>query len=909
MTIAIRNFHDGNDAHYTFETPEDAVNHIQHNPSYEIIHEDQPVRPYGDIDLKDFEGTRQEFDKLDRLVHDQIAELFRSIDTPITLITASSYKYRKISWNWVVPNVYVKSYRHAKEFAKHIYEQLVFPECIKLDYSVYSRNKKMRMVGTSKPNENRPKKIVVFANNPWVVDDLVKPHLEDSIITHIPAHAELVDIELPKHEQRERVVIEQTLITTIADQIKVERWTDYKTCLSLIYAMCSAGASDSVIHKYCAKASNYGEKWVDGVIDSHTSDNKVSIGTLIYYAKLDNPAFKVPNTNQSHFQEITQLTTNETTLYDWQTSRGFLKKLPNHQTQAVSSHMSTGKSTEMMRICKESKGNILMVSVRCSWTSGFITQLPNFHDYRDIKTRQIPNDMNVIVQLQSLHRVLNNTYDIVFLDEIESLLATLTPNKTFKDGVYMSCVNALSTIVKNAKRVVGLDAFLTDRSVRFLEALRGEVQIVINPHIPFNKTGTIYKSEREYLKVLKEELEDGKKICTVWGTKNAAEAFHGLNSENQVLYVGGTNNKSNHHELGHVNTSWAKYQHVGYTGTITVGINYTNEENQFDKCSFYASPWSFTSRDYFQALHRARKLNDDEVFGYVSTKERPCTVEAGLSVQAKMFNEESHRKKQFLEALGESPVDYANLPSWLKDVLIWNRNERITNWKHFEECMLGYGKLCGINFTSTGERDKQVKLDKANIEDVATIETICDEAAEFYMMNRNAMTEANNLELEKYFLSKFVRYINQDVWEMWRKNRRWISRTYTLLNSTPLHEVSNLTDKTIELLPNDIERLDIIQNKFKFDFSKSWSIPVEELQQVSLECFNLRVRTEKDTPDQYARDVKKAIESWNNTKLHVDRKRVRKGSELGYDYSLRYETEENQFYQIIVRNTDVFNDE
>jgi hypothetical protein len=909
MTIAIRNTWNGNDADYTFETPDDAVKHIQCNPSYEIIHEDQPVRPYGDIDLKDFEGTLEEFNKLDRLVHDQIADLFRSIDTPITLITASSYKYRKISWNWVVPNVYVKSYRHAKEFAKHIYEQLVFPECIKLDYSVYSRNKKVRMVGTSKPNENRPKKIVVMVNSPWIIDDFVKPHLEDSIITHIPKHAELVDIDLPKHEKRERVIVEETLVTTIADQIKVERWTDYKTCLSLIYAMCSAGASDDAIHKYCAKAKNYGEKWVDSVIGSYTSDNSVTIGTLIYYAKLDNPAFKVPNTNQSHFQEITQLTTNETTLYDWKTSRGFLKKLPVHPTQVVSSHMSTGKSTEMMRICKEERGRILMVSVRCSWTSGFITQLPNFHDYRDIKTRQIPNDMNVIVQLQSLHRVANNTYDIVFLDEIESLLATLTPNETFKDGVYMSCVTALATIVKNAKRVVGLDAFLTDRSVRFLEALRGEVQIIINPHIPFNKTGTIYKSEREYLKVLKEQLEDGKKICTVWGTKNAAEAFHGLNDTNQVLYVGGKNNKSNHHELGDVNTNWAKYQHVGYTGTITVGINYTNEEKQFDKCSFYASPWSFTSRDYFQALHRARKLNDDEVFGYVSTKERPCTVEAGLAVQAKLFSEESHRKKEFLKSLGEAPLDYTNLPAWLKDVLIWNRNERVTNWKHFEECILGYGKLCGINFTSTGERDKQIKLDKANIEDVTTIETICDEAAEFFMMNRNAMSEANNLELEKYFLSKFVKYINQDVWEMWRKNRRWISRTYKLLNSTASKEVNDLTDKTIELLPNDIERMEIIQNNFKFDFMKSWCVPVEELQQVSLECFNLRVRSEKDTPDQYARDVKKALEGWNNTKLHVDRKRVRNGSELGYDYTLRYEAEENQFYQVVVRHSDIFETE
>ena len=64
--------------------------------------------------------------------------------------------------------------------------------------------------------------------------------------------------------------------------------------------------------------------------------------------------------------------------------------------------------------------------------------------------------------------------------------------------------------------------------------------------------------------------------------------------------------------MADVNTHWATKQCIGYTGTITVGINYTNQESKFNQMSLYASAWGPGARDYAQALHRAREITDNE---------------------------------------------------------------------------------------------------------------------------------------------------------------------------------------------------------------------------------------------------------------------------------------------------------
>jgi hypothetical protein len=908
MAIGIRNDWFGIPAHASFDNVNEALTYIKNNPSYEVITDDKKVRPYGDIDYYPPSDISEfEFHKLDAQIYCQFTELFESINRKICLTTATSYDEKKISWRWYVPDTYVDSHKHAKIFAEKVYSQIELPNGIKPDYSVYCNNKKMRMVGTWKPNSTRHFTIQ-------------SGELGDTIITYIPTDAEHIPIELPVQPERKPAEqIESSRLTAACDNIKVEHFADYKSCLQIIWGLCSSGATPDLIHHYCKQAHNYGEKWVDDAIRNWNSSKSPSFATVMHYvedkSKVPRDANAViPKQDPTPFlKEITQLTTDHTTLFNWNTSRGFLKQLPVHSTLAVKSHMGTGKTREMIRICHQAiaeKKSVCILSVRRSWATTIHAELPEFVDYRDVKEKHIPASTNIIIQLQSIHRLEGNVYDYVLFDESESLLATLSPNQTHGKK-FIHNMQTFESIVKQAKYLIALDAFLTDRTVSLLQVLRGEVQIVVNPTIPYKRKGVIYQSETEYHSQLRNRLKQGKRIISLWGKKDHAIAYHKRTPEDitNVLYHKDTNEKLKQQHFGNVNKYWGEYQHVAYTTTVTVGLNYTAEP-LFDQCSFYASAYSCVSRDVIQALHRARALKDDFIFGYVDARGKPMgAIDAGLENQAIYFNEVSERKRRFLESIGEKLDSYEELPTWLKNLLIWNRNELVINSKYFRESMELYLALSGVEVVAEGEADKKESLkDKKCIPDFEMIEDITHEQAEMYRHNQKTLTEDEKYALEKYYLRDRVIYINQEIWEMWVHNRVWVNRTYLQMNSSASFELSRADKKIAELVSNDVEKLKAVQT-FDFDFSKSWTIPVDELKQVSLECFNLRKRTDKDTPEQYARDVSKALKSWNGTNLKIVSKRVRIESGRGYSYCVEYDVDENPIYSAIITRKAIFEDD
>lgn len=885
MTISIRNDWYGNAPVVTFECVERAVDYIQANPSYEIVPESN-VRLYGDID-----GSTDNFYDNDLTILISLMRVFESVGERVVIYTSSSAELKKHSFRWILPNRYCNSRKEARIFAEKLYSQLELPEGVKGDVSVYSSGRKMRCVGTSKPNENRPLFLLFETDS-----------IEDTLISYIPVGAKKIDIEIPV-ERRTTQAFEPTdevELLRICDAISIERWTDYSTCMRLVFAMCSAGASADTIHTYCAKASNYGPKWVDGLLKSWNPTHSPTIATLIYYAKIDSPSFKPTQTSRNTFQELTQLTTNDDTLFNHHTHKGFLKELPIHPTQAVKSHMGTGKSTEMKRIIKESKSkHVLVISSRCTWTSSFKEEL-GFEDYREFKTKHI-EPCNLICQVQSLHRLKDNQYDLVFLDESETVCATLSPNLTHQKK-YHENVSVFESVIRSAKRVIALDAFLSDRTVRLLDDLRGNVQIIINPKHPFNKTAKLFRSYQEYIDTLQHRLKNGKRIISFWGARDNAERFHSLHNHG-VLYTGHSDEKLKTQHFSNPNLYWSTIQHVSYTSTVTVGINYTAKP-EFDQASFYVTAFSSLPRDAIQALHRARSLKDDVMFGFIKTDCPPAYHEilTGIEEQEVLFNEISDRKHALLEALGEKPVEYSKLPNWLRKLLIWNRNEVVTSKKHFEEVFLGYLELCGVTSSIVGEKDKktQSKTEKT-FPDVSTIREITsNEEADTYIKNRKELTKEQNYELELYFLKDKVDYVDQTIWELWLTNRRWIDRTFHQVNSTASFQLQSNHNPYIELIPTDIERLHVVHS-FNFDFNSSWTIPVEELKQISLDCFHLRNRTDKDTPEQYARDVSKAFKDWNGTELKVERKQSTKNKEYIERFFLSY-SKENPIYKAISRN-------
>jgi hypothetical protein len=901
MTILLRNNWNGNTPDVMYDDITETLHHIKSNPSYEIIPPNTEVRPFGDLDGKVSDTLSEaEFHQLDLQLYLAFASYFQSIHKEITLFGASNFGMKKLSLRWVVPNIRLPNIDYAKEFAKDLYSRITLPPEVKPDYSVYSKHRKMRTFYTSKPNENRPFYMLQG-------DDI------DTIITYTPKNIPLLEFELERKEEEVKPIceVEESYITQLCDCVSIESWTNYNDCQSLIFCLLSIGAEPSLLHKYCAKASNYSYKWVQSYITNYTaSKNKFTIGTLKHYAKVGNPdLYKTLQKNPEYrgemgkllFEELTQLTTDSTTLQNWCDEKGYLKELPRENTLAVKSHLGTGKTRRVIQLCKpnifNTNKNIVVISCRQSFTSQIVNDLKGFVDYRNVKSKgkdRSIKEEKVVIQLQSLHRVKDRKFDLVILDESETIAASLTINNTHKN--YLETIHTFESILRTATKVVALDAFLSDRTTELLTALRGETKIVINPTIPYKRKAILYKEYQTFQSAIRRQLSNEKKVVCVWGAKDKAKAFHSLLSNTQ-LYSADTDSKLKEEHLADVNTYWKDIQCVGYTGTITVGINYTAEPS-FDICGLYATPFSCLPRDYSQALHRARKLNDNLFLVHISKDLPPCSVEAGMDSINEFYELDNERRRKFITEIDKfNPTDdlYETLPSWLQNVIKRNLNEKICSKKFHTECMIGFLKLCGVtieyNTDSSTEKKKFDPSTTISIEDVADID---GELAELYLNARISLDEKQHWELEKYFLRQKVIKIDQKIWELWLSNKRKIERAYALIYRNPRDLIKY---KVIDLVPKDAERLKLIKD-LNLKWESDFSFDVEDMTKIDLAIFGTRIRSEKDTPEQYCRDLVKSLEQWCGVKIKVESKRIKKNNELSYSYKVVYNAEDNIFSYI-----------
>jgi hypothetical protein len=762
--------------------------------------------------------------------------------------------------------------------------------------SVYSKLRKMRTFWTSKPNENRP-----FY--------MLQGEEEDHVISYIPKRARLIDFDLEEPDPKPVCTdYEESYLTKLCDCVLPSTWANYTECQSLVFTLLSLGASSNLIHAYTSKASNYSWTWVNDYIKRYTpSKNKHSIGTLKFIARRDNlqqytalgrDPIGSKQAGRTLFEDMTRLTTDENTQQNWCDEKGFLKALPMVRTLAVKSHLGTGKTRRCIEACTPSPWNagaekVLVMSCRQTFTTHICAELKGFMDYRTIKGATIDQD-KVVCQVQSLWKCKDMTpRDLLLVDEVESILANLTPNKTHKK--YLETVAAFEMLMKTSRRVIVLDAFLSDRSLEMLKTLRGDCHIVINPTLPYARTADLVDEAGLYNSI-QTNLKDKKRLVCIWGAKNKAKSFHSTvsSSVRHVLYTGDSDAKIKEEHLADVDTHWAALDLVGYTATITVGVNYNGPS--FDQACMYATPWSCPSRDYIQALHRARKLKDEHLTIYINTSPRPCSFEAGIDEQERQFQTQTDRVKKFLHDIGHSSADYNTLPAWLHRVLMWNLNETITNYKYFDECMRGYLGLCGIRVGAAPESNDPVAAPNTSVhiqvEEVADIDY---DTAQLYSRNRQTLNDTQRYELEKFYMKQKIETVDQFIWDAWLSNPKQVTRSWMVFHSKP---ETLIRDKVLDLVPRDAERLHRFQG-LALDWDTKWDRPVTEIPKIDLTVFGQRVRSEKDTPEQYCRDLSKALKSWCGVITKVERTRSSSG-EREYSYSFAYEPQ-GQLFSYVTR--------
>ena len=176
---------------------------------------------------------------------------------------------------------------------------------------------------------------------------------------------------------------------------------------------------------------------------------------------------------------------------DFQEKIGLFKDWMNdYKYLMIKSAYGTGKTYSVKELIKLfGYKKILFVSYRKSITKSFTSELKDFEfkSYLDksIDVNEVDRLLIQIDSIEKLHHIdeitqqlQDNEYDLVILDEVESILSHLS----FEKINQFTCHNALVNILNNSKKVISFDGDMGDRTYDFISDLSNEYKIYINSH-------------------------------------------------------------------------------------------------------------------------------------------------------------------------------------------------------------------------------------------------------------------------------------------------------------------------------------------------------------------------------------------------------------------------------------------
>lgn len=370
-----------------------------------------------------------------------------------------------------------------------------------------------------------------------------------------------------------------------------------------------------------------------------------------------------------------------------------------NQVTYIRSHLGTGKTTLMKKLIKKFPDKkIIYFAPRITFAKQVCSELVGFTYYGDLKQYSLPSmKEKIVIQMESLHKVEEIDYDIVIVDEIESCLKQLSSVDTMKHNILKNH-KIFEKILQNAEKVICCDAFLSNKSIQVVNMIVNKTETkttstIINTYNPYKRKAFEMKNDEVLIKQLIKDLNEGKKIVFVCGSKSKAETIiqdikSKCPSKKTLFYYG---NMDEHQKVfNNVNEKWNDVDLLIYTPVITCGVNYDPEIPTFHKLYIYGTPHSACVRDVFQSSLRVRKLIDNECFYCISkVSNNRENYEIGLEENYRMILE----KKQFVN--DKHIFSFEKVNDWVIWNYAYNLNEEGIKLKYYREAFYDYLKVCG----------------------------------------------------------------------------------------------------------------------------------------------------------------------------------------------------------------------
>ena len=242
-------------------------------------------------------------------------------------------------------------------------------------------------------------------------------------------------------------------------------------------------------------------------------------------------------------------------------------------------------------------------------------QIGNYQDFPN-KAEMAAAD-KLIICLNSLHHLQLASYQIIVIDEIETLLNKFVDNDFIKKTDKVIIWRVLLRTLNEADKVIFLDAFMTQKTMGFVKQVRGDVLLINCIQSPEIRTITFH--HKEYQKLIAKMIADLKAGLTLFvfycykSNSGKYPSMEGLHAEleretgTRGKFINADKDDEELKELEDVNEHWKDVQFVITNNKITVGVNY--DLRDFDKAYMFATSFNLP-RDLCQVLARVRYLKD-----------------------------------------------------------------------------------------------------------------------------------------------------------------------------------------------------------------------------------------------------------------------------------------------------------
>jgi hypothetical protein len=436
----------------------------------------------------------------------------------------------------------------------------------------------------------------------------------------------------------------------------------------------------------------------------------------------------------------------------------------------VQSEKGTGKTSNLFEALFDSDSNIitpettmLFISSRRTFGVKLLGDLERFGFklYSDIAEPDI-HAKRIICQVDSLGRLSRDTYDYVIVDECESLARYITSTHFTKNPKANITVSNLEMRIEDAKKVIIMDADLSDRCVEFYKRILSDenldYQIIINHYKPFKEYTIVSLTWNDWVRKVLEAIDSDKKIVVPMASNNKAKDLKTKIEQDypdkKILLI---HKETDDHEkvknLLNVNNTWGLYDVVIYTPSVCMGVSY-DVPDIFDSIYAYGCENSLGAQEFCQMLHRVREPINKTIYISMNLyKEFDCTedimtyedIEKILCSDYYLTHYELHNnlvpvkvkkdKSEGSESKIESVIHYPYKFEPIYDLFVRNSWENIENKLNFSASFYGYAKFkeYKLDFLKFEEKDlelvasmKEIKQSRETQEKEASVQGILD---------------------------------------------------------------------------------------------------------------------------------------------------------------------------------------